>query len=138
MATRNYSDKDRESKRLYYLKHKEKIIARNKQWRQENPDRVKKIGKLWRQANTEKKAASRRAWYEANREIVLARQAERYRQLADATLRSRFCANSDLQSRDVPDELLPIIRMSILIRRELRGVAREIRDSTTLPWGEQE
>lgn len=131
MASPNYSDKDRESKRLYYLKHKEKILAQNKLWRQENRDRAKKIGERWCQANAEKKAASRRAWYEANRETVLARQAERYRQLTDATLRSRFCVNSGLQSSDVPDELLPVIRTSILIRRALREAARSV--STTAP-----
>jgi len=120
VTSKTYTDKDRETKKLYYLKNKARILEAARLWREKNPARARESNRVWREKNAGQKAASRRAWYETNRDVVLARQAERYRNLSDAVVRSMFCAGSGLQSRDVPNELLPAIRTTVLINRVLR------------------
>lgn len=112
--------RNREAKRQEYLRRKDVILARNKAWRDANPEKQKACMAAWREANPEKKAATRRASYERNKDAVIARQKERDAALCDATVRSRFCQNSGLQSKDVPDQLLPAIRTSMLIKREIK------------------
>ena len=110
----------RESKRREYLRKKEILLARTKAWRVANMDKEREIGRAWREANPEHKAQITRASYERNREEVIARQAERDRMLCDATVRARFARGSGLQSQDVPDEIIPLVRASLLINRELK------------------
>lgn len=113
--------KQRALARDRYWRNRERVLATNRAWRDANPERVRAIGREWKAANPERAAASRRASYERHRDAVLARQQSRDAALCDATVKSRFVSGTGLQSRDVPLELVPIIRTSMLIRRELRA-----------------
>ena len=121
MPKREYTDKEREAKRLYYIKNKERMLTYAKQWREDHPDRVRDLNRQWREANPDRKAESRRAYYERNRDTVLSRASERWQQLTDSCVRSTFATVAGLQAKDIPAELVPAIRLSILIRRELRS-----------------
>jgi len=118
--------KDRALKAAQYAREKEKILARNKAWREANLDVCAEYGKAWVEANQERKAATRRASYDRRRTEVLRRQAARYLSLNDACVKGLFCKHSGLQSKDVPAELVPIIRSSILIKRELKNQRQSI------------
>lgn len=112
--------KDRALKAAQYAREKEKILARGKAWREANPDIVAEHNRAWSEAHPERKAAAKRASYDRNRMEVLRRQAARYQSLNDACVKGLFCKHSGLQSKDVPTELVPVIRTSILIKRELK------------------
>jgi hypothetical protein len=117
----------REQKRQEYLRRKEILNARSKAWRAANPEIDKAISREWAANNPARKSASRKASYERNRDEVLARQAQRQKELNDAAVKSAFCAKGDgLQSKDVPPELVPILRTKMLINRELRNCNREL------------
>lgn len=118
--TGKYTEKDRETKRLYYQRNKERILAYNRAWHRDNPEKRRETHRAWCEKNPERKAEITRAYYERNRDEVLARQRKRDADLSDSVVKSRFCCGTGLQSRDVPPELIPAIRTSMLIRRELK------------------
>lgn len=110
-------------KKDYYLRKKDEILARNKAWREANPEKERECSRRWKEANPERAAELRRADYERHRERRLANQAQRWRDLNDASVRSIVAHGYGavgLTSKDVPDEVLPIFRTQMLIKRELR------------------
>lgn len=113
--------RQREEKRREYERRKDVLLARYRVWAANNPDKVRAVARAWRETNPERKAATRRASYDRNRDAVLARQRERDQNLCDATVKSRFCRGSGLQSKDVPSELVPALRSAMLVRRALRA-----------------
>ena len=117
----------REAKKREYARRKEELLQRNKAWREENMDRAKELEKAWRDANPDRKAKNTRAYYERNREAVMARQREREAELAGSVVKSRYCAGTPLQSKDIPDALVPLIRNSILVKRAIKEQKRELR-----------
>jgi hypothetical protein len=77
--------------RLRYVKNKEKIQERNKEWRENNPEKVKKMvrsyydshkqqaidaAKRWKKRNPDKVKAGNHIYKETNREIILLKGAE--------------------------------------------------------------
>ncbi|AXY83343.1 transketolase [Acidovorax phage ACPWH] len=115
--------RNREQKKREYERRKEVIRARAKAWREANPDKEREFGRAWREANPERAAANKRADYERHRERRLANQARRDEDLTDAVVRSRVAhqgVDLGLTSRDIPDEVLPLFRTQMLIKRELR------------------
>ena len=111
----------RDAKKREYARRKDVILARAKAWRDANPEKSAACVKAWGEANPEKKAATTRRWYEKNREQILERARDAHATLIDSVVKSYFCDGSGLQSKDVPIELLPAIRLSILIKREIKG-----------------
>jgi len=69
----------REYQRQYYLKNKERILLKNKEWAAANRDRLKALGKASRASNRERDTDRQRRWREANPEKVAAAQ-KRYRE----------------------------------------------------------
>lgn len=116
--------KGRESKKREYAAKKEIMLARNKAWRDANPEKFAAKTKDWALRNPERKAANTRAYYDRNREAVLAKQAERYHSLNDATVRGRFSQDTPLHAWEIPQEMVPAIRQTMLIRRELRKIKK--------------
>lgn len=115
-----YRQRCREQKAREYQRRREIILARNKAWRQANPEKVAASAAAWRAANPELKAELRKQWYADNRDLQLARAAARTRDLVDSVVKSQFCRNSGLSSRDVPPDILPMIRTTLQIRRHLK------------------
>lgn len=111
----------RRAKAAEYERRKAVLKARCREWQQSNPEKARAARQQWAIANPSRKATITRASYERNRDQVLARQAERDRNLNDAVVRGRFARASGLQSQDVPDGLVPVVRLSILIKRELKA-----------------
>lgn len=110
-------------KKDYYQRKKAEILARQKAWRESNLEKERECGRRWREANPERKAASRRADYERHRDRRLENQARRWAELNDASVRgvvTQGMRAMGLTSKDVPDEVLPLFRTQILIKRELR------------------
>jgi len=67
-----FKDKEREYQyhKEHYIKNKEKIIARNKKWRENNPDWQKK----YYEKNRERIIEKTREWYKKNRQRALMRK----------------------------------------------------------------
>lgn len=110
-------------KKDYYLRKKDEILARGKAWREANPEKDRECTRRWQEANPERAAELRRENYERYREEKLARAAKRWQDLTPAVVRSIVAHGYGavgLTSRDVPDEVLPIFRTQMLIKRELR------------------
>lgn len=111
-----------EKKRAYDLRRNE-LLARHKAWRDAHPEVVKACGKESRERHRETRLAGKKNYYQRNREYVLQQNAGYARDLAPHVLRSRFVdkdRKAGLTSRDVPDELLPLIKIQILIKRALQ------------------
>lgn len=115
--------RNREAKKREYQRRKEVLQARNKAWREANPDKEKACTDRWKKANPERAAQLRRENYERYREEKLTRQAQRYWDLTPAVVRA-IAAHSGgaigLTSKDIPDEVLPLFRTQMLIKRELK------------------
>lgn len=110
-------------KKDYYRRKKEEILARQKAWREANPEKDRECTRRWKEANPERAAELKRIDYERHRERRLENQARRWRDLNDASVRSIVAHGYGavgLTSKDVPDEVLPIFRTQMLIKRELR------------------
>lgn len=110
-------------KKDYYLRKKDEILARGKAWREANPEKERECTRRWRESNPERAAELKRIDYERHRERRLENQARRYAELNDASVRgivTRGLTKLGLTSKDVPDEVLPIFRTQMLIKRELR------------------
>jgi len=60
--------KAKEYSRASYLRNKEKVNARSKQWAEENAERMKELQAEWYLENKDKVKAQREAWAEANPE----------------------------------------------------------------------
>ena len=77
----------REERRAYYQKYyaanREKILAANKQWKDENQDKTKLANKKLYEATREKRMAYDKTWAEANPEKI-----KRYYTRSNATLRA--------------------------------------------------
>lgn len=113
----------REAKKREYARRKETLLARHKAWREANPDKCQEQARRWRETNPERAAELRRENYERYREEKLARAAKRWQDLSPAVVRSIVAHGYGavgLTSKDVPDEVLPIFRAQMLIKRELR------------------
>lgn len=67
----NY-DKIAAAKKLDYLKNREEILARQKAWREANPEAQREIAKRAREGRKEKAAAEQKAWRLKNPEKVAA------------------------------------------------------------------
>lgn len=117
----------REAKKREYQRRKEVLLERYRAWRGANLDRAKELEKACRDANPDRKAKNTRAYYERNREAVMARQRERDANLCDARVRVLYTRGTPLQCKDVPDELIPLIRTTILLKREIKEQKRELR-----------
>ena len=122
--------RQRESKKRTYERRKDELLARNKAWRDANPEKQRDMAAAYKAANPEQVAANKRAWYEQNRDLQIARAGERWRNLTDSCVKTHYCSAANtrgLQSKDIPDELVPAIRLSIQIRRAIREQKRELR-----------
>lgn len=111
----------RRAKALEYERRKEVLKARNRAWQLANPEKAKACTKAWAEVNREHLTEKKREWYDANRDLQLQRAADAQRNLADSVVRARFAAGSGLSASAVPDELVPVVRLSILIKRELKA-----------------
>lgn len=113
----------REAKKREYERKRDILLARNREWRNANPGKCTESARQWRERNRERHEANKKAWYEANRDTVLARQAQRERDLSTpGVLRSIFGrANDGLTARDCPDEMLELIKIHTLVKRELKA-----------------
>lgn len=114
----------REAKKREYARRKETLLARNRAWREANPEKAQQQMRTWRENNPQRAAANKRADYERHRERRLANQAQRFADLNDATVRAAVAhggGDLGLTCRDIPDEVLPLFRTQMLIRRELRN-----------------
>jgi len=115
----------RESKKREYQRKREIILARGRAWRAANPEKAAAATAAWNAANPERHRDNTARWYEANREQILARQKQRERELSTpGVLRSIFLKDFDrslgLTAKDVPDEVLETVRLTTLIKRELK------------------
>ncbi|KAF0136970.1 MAG: hypothetical protein FD152_776 [Xanthobacteraceae bacterium] len=59
---------DREKGRAYYLANTERVLARTKRLREENPERKKANSRAWYERNRERRYARSKAWRQANPE----------------------------------------------------------------------
>lgn len=112
--------KARESKRREYLRKKEIVLRRSKEWREQNKERCAELHKQWREQNRQRKSDTTHASYLRNREKCLARSTKANTELKDSVVKSIFCYGTGLQSKDVPSDLVPAIRLSIQIKREIK------------------
>lgn len=122
--------RQRESKKRTYQRRKDELLARTKAWRDANPEKAREAAATWKAAHPERVAESKRTWYEQNRDLQLSRAANRNRDLVDSVVKSNYCyaaKGCGLQSKDIPNDLVPAIRLSIQIRREIREQKRELR-----------
>lgn len=75
---RNYYLKNKERikeyKRQYYKKNKDKILAKNRAYREENFIKIAKQEKEYRKKNSEKISERKRLYYLKNREAILAKK----------------------------------------------------------------
>lgn len=119
--------KKRAAKAAEYQRRKAVLLARNKAWRDANPGLSSELAMRWKKANPERNAENKHRWYAENRELQLQRAAHAKETLTDSVVKSLYCAGTGLQSKDIPAELVPAIRTTILIKRELRDQKRELR-----------
>lgn len=66
-------------KAAYYLKNKDKILARNKQWHEENRDQAIEVQKIWREINIEADRENKRAYFDKNVDNIKS-NSKKYRQ----------------------------------------------------------
>jgi len=113
----------RESKKREYERKRDTILSRAREWRAANPEKCAALARKWREENPERSRANKRAWYEANRDTVIARQSQRERDLSTpGAIRKIFGRRGDgLTARDCPDEMLELIKIHTLVKRELKA-----------------
>ena len=112
----------------YYRENKDKIDIINKKWKDNNKERVAKnkkdyriknkeylynLTKLWRQKNKEKRKVDSKNRSESSRE-----------KLDDNYVKSTLTSRSNLQFKDIPNELIEIQRLRLQIKREIKNVAK--------------
>lgn len=68
----------KEYARQYYLVNKEKILAKNKAWRESNPDKYNAYIKQWELDNKEKRKATKAQQYQDNRNKFIVRNKKSY------------------------------------------------------------
>lgn len=115
-------------KKEYYLRNKERILSANKAWREANIEKAAETGRKWREANAERVAKNKKSYFERNKDAILYREKERRANLSDGMVKERFCdskAGAGLSRKDIPAEMIPLIRASMLITRELKGVNKK-------------
>jgi hypothetical protein len=66
------------NKREYYIANKEKIIARSKKYREDNPERIRLSKQKWRDANKDLIKAQHGRWSEQNKERIQKKKREYY------------------------------------------------------------
>jgi hypothetical protein len=99
----------REYQKRYYLKNKNRILAKNKAWIAANKERHRQFGranriankekdrqrqKLWRDANPEKVAAAQKRYREKNKDVLKERR-ERRREQARKSSRDHYHKNKE-------------------------------------------
>lgn len=62
----------------YYLKKKEQVLAKNKEWRTTNVEKYEEVRKRWREAHPEKLLEYDRKWKTDNKELMRQRGREQY------------------------------------------------------------
>lgn len=98
------------SKRQEYERKKDALLARNRVWREENPEKAASVAEAWRKANAERKAATTRKW-----------QLKAVENMSDSYVKTNFAKKcAGLTSADVPPEVIQAARVSMLINRTLR------------------
>lgn len=99
----------RAQKKREYEYKRDVILARSKSWQEANRDKARELN---------------RSWKERNRERVREKARARYDRLTDGMVRNvfayDFAKDAPLRCGDVPDEMIPLIRQTMLIKRELR------------------
>ncbi len=61
-----------------YVRHKEKIDKRNREWRRKNPEKFKQGQKVWRENNIEDRKIDHHEWYKNNKERLRINRKKRY------------------------------------------------------------
>ena len=106
------------------LRRQERELQRRKEYYLRNRDRIRAQSKAWHEANRDKARELNRSWKERNRERVRENARARYDRLTDGMVRNVFAydfvKDTPLRCGDVPDEMIPLIRQTMLIKRELR------------------
>jgi len=124
----DYRARQSAQKKEYYLRNKEKILAANKKWRDANKEKAYEGTKEWRKANPDKLAKHRTEYYARNKEEISKRYAKRRAELSDGIVKNIFCQSqrgAGLRQKEVPAEMIPLIRASLLITRELRALSKK-------------
>lgn len=88
--TDHYKNLQKQQKKRAWIKHKNKIVTRNKVWIKKNPDRVKKM-------------------YQKYTKI-----------LTDSYVRAKIARDSPLNSKDIPQDLIELKRKQLLLKRKLK------------------
>jgi 5-methylcytosine-specific restriction endonuclease McrA len=81
LARKKKADTDRE----YYLKHKDKIKARTKEWRLKNPEQKRKLNAVYKKRNKAKVNENTRKYKQRNRGVTNANTAKRRAALLQRT-----------------------------------------------------
>lgn len=119
----------RAQKKRAYAKRREELLARNKAWKDANPEKMTALTRAWREAHPERNAQNKRAWYDRHRDEILARQSERDKydaeNLTEKYVRESFVRSGGgkhmgLSRKDVPKEMIPLLRVTYQIKRHLR------------------
>lgn len=110
--------KDKEKKREWREKNKDRVAAQQREWYEKNKEHAKAKRRKWYEANKEREVARVRAWHQKNREHLAANSRTYYQKLPDSVVLKALKA-SNFPAQHITPELIETRRLSILIKREL-------------------
>ena len=70
--------KNKEKRKEYYKRHREKILEYAKEWRKRNPEKIREYMRRYYLKHKEKLLEKQRKWYRENKEKVLKYERENY------------------------------------------------------------
>lgn len=118
-------EKARAYSRAYYIRNREKCLARMLARRAENPEKVREWDKRHRQKHRNKRLAHTRAYYRRHRGKILERHLTQHKaavvSLSDAYIKSLIIYSTTLRFSDIPQSLIALKREELRLKRLLKS-----------------
>ena len=115
--------------RVYTEAQRKRINERGKQWKKDNPEKVKASTKAYNKANKEKKAAANKKWKDNNKE----RKAELNKNWQQNN-KARMNAHTNRYRQQKEDNNYILTELHKLVEHELYDIAQKRTKQTGFPW----
>lgn len=117
----------KESHRQHYLRHKEEVLEKQREYKRMNLDRVlatkNKSYKKNKHKYRESHVINNRRWHAKNKHRANSARTKRKRaareNLADSYIKSMLTKRSPLTSKDIPQSLIHTQRILLILKREI-------------------
>lgn len=122
--TEEEKEKKREYRKLSYQRNKSRGIAKAKEWRLNNREKIKKWYKLWANNNAEKLREKKKQWADNNTEKLRELSKKKREILLDTYVKSRLRRNGFPKEAITP-ELIEVQRLIIKTKRLTKNKLKE-------------